>query len=392
MRIGLVLDRFDRRLGGVEQWTAQLADHLLARGQELHVVARSVADRELRPGLAAHLLPAGSSRTGLADAAAEILRGLDLDVIHDMGLGWYCDVLQPHGGSRTAANEQNVRLSSAWLRPIKGLVAPLLPRYREFDALCARQYGLPPADRPGRVVLAISQMVREDLKRHHGLSDKQIRLVYNGVDADRFTPVLRDEHREPVRRRLGVGDAQTLHLIVAHNFVLKGVPALLRAMTLLRSAGHDAVLAIVGGKRTATFERKASRLGIADRVRFVGAVDDPAPYYAAADVYVQPTWYDPCSLVLLEALACGLPVITTLFNGAGELIDPGVHGEVLADPADEVSLAAAMARWSDPARRAAAAPLCRDLMLRHTLDRNVDGIFGVYQEIAARRRGNRRAA
>lgn len=391
MRIGLVLDRFDRRLGGVEQWTAQLADRLLARGHELHVVARSVADRELRPGLAAHLLPACPSRIALADAAANLLRGLDLDVIHDMGLGWYCDILQPHGGSRTAANGQNLRLSPAWMRPIKRLVVRLLPRYREFDALCARQYGPSPADRAGRVVVAISQMVREDLKRHHGLTDSQIRLVYNGVDVDRFIPALRDEHRESVRRRLGVRDDQTLHLIVAHNLALKGVPALLRAMTLLRSAGHDVALAVVGGKRTASFERKAKRLGVADRVRFVGAVDDPTPYYAAADVYVQPTWYDPCSLVLLEALACGLPVITTLFNGAGELITPGVHGDLLADPADEAPLAAAMAYWSNPDRRAAAAPLCRNLMLRHPLDRNVDGVLAVYEEIVARRRGRRAA-
>jgi len=391
MRIGLVLDRFDRRLGGVEQWTAQLADRLLARGHELHVVARAVAERELRPGIVPHVLPAASSRLALADTAADLLRTLDLDIIHDMGFGWYCDLLQPHGGSRAAANEQNLRLSPTWLRPIKRAVAPLLPRYREFDALCRRQYGPPPVDRPGRVVVAISRMVRDDLKRHHGLPDPQIRLVYNGANTERFTPALRDEHREPIRRRLGLRDDQTLHLIVAHNFVLKGVPALLRAMTLLRGAGHDAVLAVVGGKRTASFERKARRLGIADSVRFVGPVDDPAPYYAAADVYVQPTWYDPCSLVLLEALACGLPVISTRFNGAGELIAPGVHGEILSDPADEVSLAAAMARWGDPARRAAAAPLCRDLMLGHTLDRNVDGIVAVYEEVAARRKARRAA-
>ena len=392
MRIGLVLDRFDRRLGGVEQWTAQLADRLLARGHEIHVVSRDIADTELRSGLTPHLLPKRSSRIALADAAAAALRELRLDVIHDMGLGWYCDVLQPHGGSRKAANAQNLLLSSRWTRPAKRLVARVLPRYREFDALCARQFGPAPPDRPNRVVVAISRMVRNDLVWLHGLDEGQIRLVYNGVDAARFTPELRDEHRSPIRERLGVRADQVLYLIVAHNLILKGVPALLEAMTLLRSCGRDAALAVVGGRRTARFEREAQRRGIGDAVHFVGAVDDPTPYYAAADVYVQPTFYDPCSLVLLEALACGLPVITTRFNGAGELITPGLHGDIVDDPADAVTLAAAMAAWADKERRARASAAARSLMLGHTLEHNVDAILAVYEEIVARRGPLRAAA
>jgi UDP-glucose:(heptosyl)LPS alpha-1,3-glucosyltransferase len=392
MRIGLVLDRFDRRLGGVEQWTAQLADRLLARGHEVHVVAKSVSEREHRPGLTPHVLPRVSSRIALADAAAELLRGLHLDVIHEMGLGWYYDVLQPHGGSRQAANTQNLRLSVSWLRPLKRGAARLLPRYREFEALAARQFGSPPPDRRDRLVVAISRMVREDLKRLQGCDEQRIRLVYNGVDATRFTPALRQRHRGALRESLGVREGQTLYLIVAHNLVLKGVPALLEAMTLLRNAGRDPVLAVVGGKRTAPFERAAQRRGISDAVRFVGAVDDPTPYYAAADVYVQPTWYDPCSLVLLEALACGLPVVTTKFNGAGELITPGVHGDILADPADAITLAAAIDGWANPNRREAASAAARTLMLGNTLDRNVEAILAVYEEIAARRGPVRAAA
>ncbi|MBA3313350.1 MAG: glycosyltransferase family 4 protein [Planctomycetota bacterium] len=393
MRIGLVLDRFDRRLGGVEQWTAQLADGLLSRGHEVHVVARSIAERELRPGLTPHELPAISSRLKLADAAADLLCGLDLDVIHDMGFGWYCDVLQPHGGSRIAANSQNLNLSPRWARPIRRMAAKMLPRYREFDALCERQYSSPPADRPWRVVLAISKMVRNDLERHHRLRDSEIRLVYNGVDTERFSPESRALHRDVVRRQLTVSPEQTLHLIVAHNLELKGVPALLRAMALLQAAGQNAVLAVVGGKRIARYERLSQRLGVEGRVRFVGAVDDPTPYYAAADVYTQPTWYDPCSLVLLEALACGLPVVTSRFNGAGELVTPGVCGDVLDDPSDVVTLAAAMMRWSSAATRSAAGIAARESMLANTLDRNVDAIVSVYDEIMrARGRLTSRAA
>lgn len=392
MRIGLVLDRFDRRLGGVEQWTAQLADRLLSRGDELHVVARSVADRELRPGITPHVLPSLSSRLALADAAAVRLQSLDLDVIHDMGFGWYCDVLQPHGGSRLAANRQNLSLTWPFLRPFKQGVARILPRYREFAALSDRQYRLRGDGRPGRVVIAISEMVKADLKRYHGLDDSEIRLVYNGVDVDRFAPRQNSAERNRIRTELNVRQNEPLYLIVAHNFLLKGVPTLLRAMALLHSAGRGGQLAIVGGKRTKRFQAIVRRRGLQNAVHFIGSIDDPSPYYAAADVYVQPTWYDPCSLVLLEALASGLPVITSRFNGAGELIISGTHGDVLSDPGDAVTLAASMIRWADPMRIQAASSACRSLMMRHTLDHNVSAIVAVYEELVARRATRPRVA
>src|SRR5439155_7596627 len=80
----------------------------------------------------------------------------------------------------------------------------------------------------------------------------------------------------------------------------------------------------------------------AARVSFAGAVADPRPFYRDADFFVLPTKHDPCSLVVLEALAMGLPVISTKFNGACEIMTDGVHGYVLDDPADVNALAAAM--------------------------------------------------
>ena len=392
MRVGLVLDRFNRRLGGVEQWTAGLADHLLARGYEVHVAARSIAAHERRPGLVAHELPPRPSRVALADAAAELLRPLRLDVIHDMGLGWYYDLLQPHGGARLAAHQQNLALAPAWSRSAKSAAQRLLPRYRDFNSLCEKQYAPLDTDRPARLVVAISEMVRSDLIAHHGVDRSRLRLVYNGVDAERFTPALREVHRRKVRRSLNILGNEAMYLIVAHNLLLKGLPALVRAAARLRKMGQPGVIVVVGGKRLPRWQRQAAQAGIADRIRFVGAVDDPTPYYAAADVYVQPTWYDPCSLVLLEALACGLPVITTRFNGAGELIDPGVHGTILDDPSDDLSLARAMSEWSNPGRRSMAARLARERMLAHTFERNMEEILELYQEVIATRRSRERGA
>ncbi len=385
MKIGLVIESLDPRRGGAEQWTAQFAGWLARAGHEVHIVASQVAPEMASLGLTAHPLPRTRSRLEFAQAAEQQLERLSLDVTHDMGYGWHCDVFQPHGGSRAAANEQNLHLAPRWLRPIKRRVASCLPRYREFRRLAMAQYM---AD--DRIYLALSRMVARDFERFHGVRREQIRLVYNGVDVERFSPEHRWRYRSVVRDELGVDDRETLLLIVAHNFRLKGVPTLLAAVGKLVRAGLPVRLAVVGGKRQPAIARLAARLGAANATTFVGPVDDAVPYYAAADVYVQPTFYDPCSLVVLEAWASGLPVITTRFNGAGELMTPGIEGWLIDNPADADELTARLLPLTDLAIRAPMALAARRLAVAHSFDRNCRELLAVYEGIAAARR--RRAA
>ncbi|MBN1589297.1 MAG: glycosyltransferase family 4 protein, partial [Pirellulales bacterium] len=247
MRIGLVIEQFDPRRGGVEQWTAQAVEQLAARGHEIHVVARRFSNATLAMPIIPHPLREARGRIAFAEAAGLTLRSLGLDVVHDTGCGWHCDVFQPHGGSRAAAAERNLLLCPPWMRWLKRSVSRLLPRYRQFDALSARQY----AD-DGRVVLALSRRVAADLARFHQVPRDRIRLIYNGVDTERFSPVHRACHRHRIRRELGISEQSTLLLIVAHNFRLKGVPTLLEAMAQWPHA-QPADLVVVGGKRPGRF-------------------------------------------------------------------------------------------------------------------------------------------
>lgn len=384
MRVGLVVENFDPRRGGVEHWTYQFAHRVLAAGHEVHIVAARFASGVEQLGIVAHRLEPPRSKLDFARAAERKLRTLALDVIHDTGCGWYCDVFQPHGGSRVAAFEQNLLLAASWVRPIKRRLAAWLPRYRDFEELARRQY----ADGQ-RIFLAISKMVAGHLQRYHGVASQQLRLIYNGVDLQRFSPRHRQRWRDEVRSRLAVGDDETVLLIVAHNFRLKGVPAAIEATAQLAAQGHAVRLIVAGGKRHARYERLAARLQAARRVSFVGAVDDAVPYYAAADVYVQPTFYDPCSLVVLEALASGLPVVTSRFNGAGEIIRPDVEGYVIDDPADAMELAAAVRPLLDRRRAEQMGQAARRLAAAHSLERNCAEVLRLYEEVAAR---SRRAA
>lgn len=381
MRIGLVVEQLDPRRGGVEQWTWHYAQWLLRERHEVHVVARGVSAEVAQSPVIVQRIEAGPSRLEFADRAALQLRLLELDVVHDTGCGWYCDVFQPHGGSRVASFEQNLQLIPAWLRGLKRRTVGWLPRYREFERLAARQF-----DDPHRIYLAISRMVANDLQHHHHVRPEQVRIVYNGVDCDRFSPAHRQSHRDHVRQAMQVADDETLLLIVAHNFRLKGVPTLIRAVGRLVRQGQRVRLAIVGGRKFGEYRRLAARAGCGSAVSFLGSHDDPVPFYAAADVYVQPTFYDPCSLVVLEALASGLPTITSRFNGAGELITPGVEGSIVDDPADDRELAEHLSRVLDEPRRIEMGHAARRLALAHTWERNCREIMQLYRELSPQRK------
>ena len=158
-------------------------------------------------------------------------------------------------------------------------------------------------------------------------------------------------------------------------------------MRRLQTAGRDVRLVIVGGKHIDSWRRYVARLGLSGQVVFAGRVDDPLPYYAAADCYVHPTYYDPCSLVVLEAAACGLPLITSRYNGASEMFRDGEDVLLVDDPADDAELAGAMRTLLDDAARRRLGAAARATILQHSFQRNVDQILEIYQEILDRRGG-----
>jgi UDP-glucose:(heptosyl)LPS alpha-1,3-glucosyltransferase len=375
MRIGVVIEHFIPRRGGAEQWTSQFVKCLIERGHEVHVVAQDFClEGETLP-IVAHPLGRVRGRLELAMAAEQALRRLSLDVVHDMGVGWYCDVFESHDGSRVAQWEQKLRTLPAWLRPWKRWAIRVLPRYREFGRLVARQF----ADR-GQIVLALSRMVARDLEHYHAVRPEQIRLIYNGVDVERFSPERRPRYRDALRRQLAIRPDEVLFLFLGHDFRRKGLATAVQAVRRLSRQGQPVRLLVVGGKRSGRFGGVPTSAENRQPVVFVGSVPDPVPYYAAADAYVLPTYYDPCSLGVLEAAAAGLPSVTTRFNGAGELLTDGVDGFVLGDPADHEALAGRLSALLDADLRRRMGAAARQLALRHTLQRNSDEILAVYRE------------
>jgi UDP-glucose:(heptosyl)LPS alpha-1,3-glucosyltransferase len=381
MRIGVTIEQFCPTRGGAEHWTYQLTCQLVQMGHEVHVVAVQFGPEAAELPIVAHRLRKPRTRLHLARLVEDKLRSLPLDVIHDMGIGWYCDIIHSHDGSRFAQWEQKLKLLPPKLRPLKRRLIEVLPRYSQFRKLVSRQF----ADR-GQIVLALSEMVARDYRRYHDVRPERIRLVYNGVDTEKFSPDFRAEYREPIRRRLGVGVEEVLFLFVGHDFQRKGLATALRAMGRLAGEGLPARMAVVGGKRLGPAQRLAWRSGAQRAVDFLGSIHDPVPYYVAADAYVLPTFYDPCSLGVLEAAACGLPSVTTPFNGAGEMLTEGVDGFLVEDANDDRALAERLRTLLDPAVRWRMGGAARQLALNHTLQHNCRQIAGLYEEVTRRRR------
>jgi UDP-glucose:(heptosyl)LPS alpha-1,3-glucosyltransferase len=376
MRIGIVVDDLDRRRGGMSEWCWQFVNAASKFGHDLEVVAQGFGEALLPARVTPHVIARTKSRFEFAHTASQVVGELGLDVVHDMGLGWNCDIFQPHGGSYAAWTKRRLDVHPRWYRTMKRAVDAWLPRQRDF----ARHGRLQTAaikSRNTRVV-AISNFVADCLVRLHGIHPDRITTIYNGIDCRRFSPEHRKTYRDLVRQRLSVRPESTVLLIAAHNFRLKGVPELLRAAGRLITQGRPVHVLIAGGKHLGKWRNAADRIGLVNRASFLGAVDDMAPLYAAADAYVHPTYYDPCSLVLLEAAACGLPIITTRrFNGAAELFR---EGEILTigEPTDGDRLYECIEAVCDERLRQQLGASVRQVALRHTFERNVAEILWLY--------------
>ena len=372
MRIGLVVERFDPQHGGAEHWTHQHALALARRGHEVHVICESVGDATSCEAITIQTFERQKSRLLRAAAAEQVLLRMRLDVIHDIGVGWHSDVLQSEDGSRYAQWEQKLLTLPVLLRPWKRAMIRVLPRYRDFRVLMARQYG-----DMNRIIVAVSQMCARDYQHYHKVPADRIRVVYHGTDTDRFSPAHRHRFREQFRQQLGIAECEVVFIFVGHDLKRKGLQTAILAVKRLAAEGFPVRLLVVGARKA---RRQQTPVGFAQSVVLsTGRVSDTVPYYAAADAMVLPTFYDPCSLAVGEAMASGLAVVTSRANGASEMLSDGVDGFIVTDPADDVALCDRLRLLVDSIVRDRMGAAARQTALRYPLGRNCDEIVQIYE-------------
>lgn len=392
MHLALILQRVDPSKGGAETYVADLARCLHAQGHDVDLVAESWADDALPAGVRRIPVPVqGKTRWeriwNFARDSETTLRRLR----HDCTVGfintWHQDILIPQGGVHAASLAANaLRYPPGLLREFYKLGKRIQPKwwllYRSIEK---RQYD--PA-RPTRFV-AVSAMVREHLERFHRVPADRVRVIPNAIDADRLAVADPLAVRLDLRRQLGLKESDLVGLFVGHNFRLKGLPPLLRALKHRHERnpeGRPIHLLVCGGGRLAPMRRLVADLDLGATVHLVGFAPEINTYYHGSDFFVSPTYYDPCSLVVFEALACGLPVITTRCNGAGEVMTEGREGFVIDRPDDLPALALALDRMTDDDARLAMSVSARQLGAEQSFDRHVSRLVALFEEVVSSRR------
>ncbi|MBN1392734.1 MAG: glycosyltransferase family 4 protein [Sedimentisphaerales bacterium] len=391
MKIAMIIERMDVTLGGAERSVSELAEALSSLGVNVNILAAKgkVNDKNI------HILCENTpgKRTGYLKFTKALKKHLldnQCDIIHSVLPFDFADVYQPRGGCyaeavlRNAASYQNKLFES-----YKSLTAFANFRrttlWRAEKRLCKNSNG--------PVIVALSKYVAEQFKKHYGVSDDRIIIIPNGIKINkRIDTDQADKLRGHIFAELNIKetDEPALFLFAANNFRLKGLSPLIKAMQLasFEKSERKAFLIVAGSDGTRKYSRLAEKLNLQKRIVFGGSIPNIQNALSIVDAAVLPTFYDPSSRFILEALAAGKPVITTKFNGAADLFVGERHGKIINCPENIPALAKALRHFTDTnnIRNASQAIVEDNLGEKVSISRVAERLIPLYESILKKRR------
>jgi len=381
-KVAIIIERTDVALGGAERSISEVAEALSTLGLEVHLLAAKGASGGGNTHILCRDVP--GRRVTLATFGAAIQNHLaqtHYDIIHSVLPFDFADLYQPRGGTYA---ESVVRNAASYSNPLVRLFKRLTARanLRRMELLRAERRLCQGSEGP--LIAALSRYVVDQLHRHYGTLPERVVLALNGVATGRKVDA---DETQTLRSRIAstTQNDPTVFLFAAHNFRLKGLDRAIRALALTPG---PACLAVVGAGKIDGPRRLARRLGLENRVVFLGPLKQVQNAVAAADVGILPTFYDPSSRFILEVLATGKPVITTRFNGAADHFTDGRHGIVVDSPDNIAALAEAIRHFTvaENTRRAAQAIAEDRLAENISIRRVANELLGVYEKIQERKK------
>jgi UDP-glucose:(heptosyl)LPS alpha-1,3-glucosyltransferase len=377
MEIGLVKRSF-RLQGGGERQISYLIEGLLAQGHAVHLFGRQPPATERLEGLTYHEVPLipvprAFRAVGFALLVRAALRRTDLAVVQSFDRTLGQEIYRAGEGVHREWLQHKRRSLSTIARGWSHLSL--------FDhvmlALERRVFSETP------MIVANSQRGQDEITRHYGIARARMRTIYNGVDTDRFHVGVRHRFREGQRAAWGVSADDLVLLYIGSGFHRKGLGSIIEALGELRRRGLTHVrLVAVGKGYLAPYQRLAQQVSVTELVRFEGHRTEVERYYAGADLFVLPTRYDPFANTCLEAMACGLPVVTTGANGAAELLQNGVNGYVVGDiPSAETLAEVLLQTLRSREQRRAMGEAARRTACEYPLSRALTHTLQLYESI-----------
>jgi UDP-glucose:(heptosyl)LPS alpha-1,3-glucosyltransferase len=368
LRIAFVRRGYSRS-GGAEAYLKRLADGIVKAGHEVQLVATNDWPEEQWPFGSIKRL-GGATVIGFADELEQVRPQLQCDVLFSLERVWSCDVYRAGDGVHRAWLARRRKFEV----PLKQFVRGASRKHRDLLQL---EESLFEKRMAGRVIAA-SQMVVNEITDLYRYSADKIDVVRTGVPLDRFR--FDPELREKSRAELKLKQDQIALLFAGSGWERKGLLFAIEAMALCKN--RKMRLLVAGRGEAGPYKTTRLRFWREDPVQFLGEVADLVPLYAAADIFILPTIYDPFSNACLEALASGLPVITTRSNGFSEIIEDGVHGSIVDNPANLVGLRDAIRFWSDPSRRDAARSANIERASQFDISKNVAQTLEILTRVA----------
>jgi UDP-glucose:(heptosyl)LPS alpha-1,3-glucosyltransferase len=321
--------------GGAEAYLKRLAWGVLDAGHDVHLITTNDWPQTEWPFGTLHRLHYQSA-IAFANELKQMQPSIPCDILMSLERVWDCHVYRAGDGVHRAWLNRRRKFEVPLQRFIRGLSQKHRNILQLEEALFANRGA-------GRVIVNSHMVKSEIVDLYHYPADK-IDIVQNGVPLEkfRFDPELREKSRTDLRLK----PDQIALVFAGSGWERKGLLFAIEAMQLCRNRNMRLLVAGRGNQRS--YKSK--------RVQFLGEVPDLVRIYAAADIFILPTIYDPFSNACLEGLACGLPVITTRANGFSEIIEDGVHGSIVDFANDLAGLRDAIQLWSDAACRAAVRP------------------------------------
>jgi UDP-glucose:(heptosyl)LPS alpha-1,3-glucosyltransferase len=342
MRLAIIRQRY-APMGGAERFFEGALEALLERNVAISLYTRSWPQTKLQliepvicdPWFAGSLW----REWGFARAVGRVIGRSKANLVESHERLLCCDVYRARDGVHAVWLDERRKGATALDR----LRLTLSPYNRYMLGVEKRLFASPWL----QAVICNSKMVRDEIRDRFGLPESKLPVVYNAVDTEVFRPRLRAE-RSAVLQRNGIDGAATVFLLAGSGYEHSGAGAAIEALAELPPPAH---LIITGrGRHADRYRELAHSQGVADRVTMTGAETDPRAFYCAADAFVLPTLYDPSPESTLEAMACGLPVVTSTKSGAAELLLE-YDGGLVCPAGDVAGLAAQMRTLLDPVTR-----------------------------------------
>ena len=391
MKIAIITERADIALGGAERSVFELSTALSSLGLNVDILAATGQTNTKNFHILCHnRLTKRACFCAFAKALKTHLAENHYDIIHSVLPFDFADIYQPRGGTyaesilRNAASYQNKFIES-----LKKITA-----FANFRRTILLQAERKLAQNPnGPLIVAISKYVAEQFKHHYATDSQRITVIPNGV---KIRPQINPSELEILRKKIPfkTHDAEInkpiLFLFAANNFRLKGLAALIKAMSLAaKNPQTKSMCLIVAGRdNPRTYLALAKKLSVQSKIVFLGKAADIQNILPIIDVAILPTFYDPSSRFILEALAAAKPVITTKYNGATDLFVNNRHGQVIDTPENIAALAEAVTCFTDAGniKKTAQAIAADNLRGKVSINSSAKQLIPLYESILKKRR------